>query len=225
MGDQFESGAVADGSVLFSDSPSRQLDPIDSPLALASSIWPHGRWAFCFTGEANHAGATRCWLSYPLFIARTSAEKLGAVATFGKVLVAPNGTNAIPSEVNAWLDARAANEETLEALVAEIKDLAHRHAVRDGVSLQAVTESRSPIVEFPYETRERLRAELAHLGNIPVLPTAAGHDAGVLSEQVSTAVLFVRNPTGISHSAPEYAEPDDCRRGAVALADVMAAWV
>jgi N-carbamoyl-L-amino-acid hydrolase len=38
-------------------------------------------------------------------------------------------------------------------------------------------------------------------------------------------MLFVRNPTGISHSPDEYAEIGDCRRGAEALADVMAEWV
>jgi N-carbamoyl-L-amino-acid hydrolase len=38
-------------------------------------------------------------------------------------------------------------------------------------------------------------------------------------------MLFVRNPTGVSHSPDEYAEIADCRSGAEALADVMADWV
>ena len=38
-------------------------------------------------------------------------------------------------------------------------------------------------------------------------------------------MLFVRNPTGVSHSPQEYAEPADCRLGAEALADVMVEWV
>jgi N-carbamoyl-L-amino-acid hydrolase len=38
-------------------------------------------------------------------------------------------------------------------------------------------------------------------------------------------MLFVRNPTGVSHSPEEHAEMTDCNRGAVALADVMADWV
>jgi N-carbamoyl-L-amino-acid hydrolase len=66
---------------------------------------------------------------------------------------------------------------------------------------------------------------LAHLGDIPVLPTQAGHDAGILSALVPTAMLFVRNPTGVSHSPTEFAESADCNRGAQALADVMADWV
>ena len=41
----------------------------------------------------------------------------------------------------------------------------------------------------------------------PVIPTMAGHDAGVLSAAgIPTAMLFVRNPTGVSHSPAEHAE-------------------
>ena len=65
----------------------------------------------------------------------------------------------------------------------------------------------------------------AEFGDVPVLPTAAGHDAGVLSTAVPTAMLFVRNPTGVSHSPEEYAEIADCHQGARALAAVMKDWV
>jgi N-carbamoyl-L-amino-acid hydrolase len=34
-------------------------------------------------------------------------------------------------------------------------------------------------------------------------------------------MLFVRNPTGVSHSPAEHAEPDDCAAGVRALADVL----
>jgi N-carbamoyl-L-amino-acid hydrolase len=34
-------------------------------------------------------------------------------------------------------------------------------------------------------------------------------------------MLFVRNPTGVSHSPAEWAEPDDCEAGAVVLAAVL----
>ena len=72
--------------------------------------------------------------------------------------------------------------------------------------------------------RARLTKSLRRLGDIPVLPTAAGHDAGILSARVPTAMLFVRNPTGVSHSPEEHAEMADCNQGAVALADIMADW-
>jgi N-carbamoyl-L-amino-acid hydrolase len=34
-------------------------------------------------------------------------------------------------------------------------------------------------------------------------------------------MLYVRNPTGVSHSPHEHAEPDDCLAGVAALARVV----
>ncbi|MEI2826253.1 MAG: M20/M25/M40 family metallo-hydrolase [Dermatophilaceae bacterium] len=60
------------------------------------------------------------------------------------------------------------------------------------------------------------------LPEAPLLATGAGHDAGILANAgIPTAMLFVRNPTGISHSPKEFAEPDDCYRGVDALARVV----
>jgi N-carbamoyl-L-amino-acid hydrolase len=210
----------------------RALDLVNAPVAVASSIWPHGRWEFTFDGEANHAGSTRLvdrrdpMLAFASSVhsARSEATQHNAVATFGKVIVSPNGANAIPSRIRAWLDARAPDEETLRALVERISAEAARHATLDSVALEVIAESISPIVEFPEAPRTRLTKALRHLGDIPVLPTAAGHDAGILSARVPTAMLFVRNPTGVSHSPEEHAEMNDCNQGAVALADVMADW-
>jgi N-carbamoyl-L-amino-acid hydrolase len=67
-----------------------------------------------------------------------------------------------------------------------------------------------------------LRARLAEaLGGAPELPTAAGHDAGILAAHVPAAMLFVRNATGVSHSPAESATVDDCLAGVRALARVL----
>ena len=116
--------------------------------------------------------------------ARAAAAAHDAVATFGKVIVAPNGANAIPSAVQAWLDARAADEATLTALVEEITAEAQRARRDRRCRDSASSPSRSPrSCEFPEGPRARLHAALARLGDVPVLPTAAGHDAGILSAQ------------------------------------------
>ena len=61
------------------------------------------------------------------------------------------------------------------------------------------------------------------LGGVPVIGTGAGHDAGILAAAgIPAAMIFVRNPTGISHSPAEWAEPDDCLAGVGALATVLA---
>ncbi|HJQ05290.1 MAG TPA: M20/M25/M40 family metallo-hydrolase, partial [Nocardioides sp.] len=49
-----------------------------------------------------------------------------------------------------------------------------------------------------------------------------GHDAGILQDAgIPTAMLFVRNPSGVSHSPYETAEMADCLAGVDALADAL----
>jgi N-carbamoyl-L-amino-acid hydrolase len=200
---------------------------LTAPVGVASSIWPHGRYRFTFRGEANHAGTTLMedrrdpMLTYAMtaLAANKQARLAGARATFGRLAVEPNGTNAVPSQVTAWLDARAADDATLESLLTAITRQAAERAERDGTTVDVVPESVSPVVDFPAGLRDRL---VGVLDGAPVLPTGAGHDAGVFSAAgIPTAMLFVRNPTGVSHSPAEYAEMDDCLAGVDALAAVL----
>jgi N-carbamoyl-L-amino-acid hydrolase len=149
--------------------------------------------------------------------ARESALKHGGVATFGKVRVEPNGVNAIPSLVRAWLDARAPAEPALLDVVRELS----RAAEQTGA--EVAEESLTPLTGFDPALRERLAALLGgENGPAPILSTGAGHDAGILaSAGVPTGMLFVRNPTGISHSPAEHAELDDCLAGVEALRTVL----
>ncbi|MET8667328.1 allantoate amidohydrolase [Streptomyces tendae] len=209
----------------------RALDLSGDRIGIASAIWPHGRWRFDFRGEANHAGTTRLadrhdpMLSYAetVLAARREAELAGAVATFGKIGVEPNGVNAIPSLVRGWLDSRAADQESLDTVVSGIEKAAREYAAAHGVDLDIVRESFTPVVEFDHALRDEL-ARILGTGTelkVPVLGTGAGHDAGILSDRIPTAMLFVRNPTGVSHSPAEYAAEDDCVAGVTALADVL----
>lgn len=213
----------------------RSLDLTGDPVGIASAIWPHGRWRFDFRGEANHAGTTRLvdrrdpMLTYAetVLAARREAQLTGALATFGKIAVEPNGVNAIPSLVRGWLDSRAADQDTLDAVVTGIERAAREHAERAGIDLDVVRESFTPVVEFQHALRDELGKILTGRDGedagraVPVLGTGAGHDAGILSASVPTAMLFVRNPTGISHSPAEHAAEDDCVAGVIALADVL----
>jgi N-carbamoyl-L-amino-acid hydrolase len=196
----------------------RALAEGPAAVGVAEAIWPHGRWRLDLRGRADHAGTTRLAdrddpmlrLADTVQEARSAAERYGALATVGKVRVLPNGVNAIPSEVTAWLDARGSVESGVRAVVADVGAAA---------GAEPVEESWTPATLFEPALRDRLAATL---GGAPVLPTGAGHDAGILAAAgVPTAMLFVRNPTGISHSPAEHAEPEDCLAGVDALARVV----
>jgi N-carbamoyl-L-amino-acid hydrolase len=208
------------------------LDGLGAAVGVAEGIWPHGRWRFDFNGRADHAGTTRLadrrdpMLPFAVAVraARIAAATSGALATFGKVVAEPGAANAISSAVHAWLDARAPDEAGLDGMVEEISTAAAAAAVEHGVGLELRQESFTPLVSFDPSLRDRLTGVLAAAGvRAPVLPTGAGHDAGVLAARLPTAMLFVRNPSGVSHSPAEHAEPADCEAGVTALAAVLAA--
>jgi N-carbamoyl-L-amino-acid hydrolase len=196
----------------------RGLVDLDRNVGVGSSIWPHGRWRLDLPGEANHAGTTRLadrhdpmlTLATTIAAARRAAEAHDCVATVGKVVIEPNGVNAIASHVIAWLDARGPVEAAVRAVVDDV-----------GMAANATPSEES----FTGETRfdPDLAGRIASmLDDAPMFATGAGHDAGILAGAgIPTAMLFVRNPSGVSHSPTEYAERDDCVAGVEALATVL----
>jgi beta-ureidopropionase / N-carbamoyl-L-amino-acid hydrolase len=209
----------------------RHLAGLGAAIGVAKRIWPHGRWRVSFTGQADHAGtAVLSGRHDPMLpfaglvlSARETAVLHRAVATVGKVIAEPGGVNAVPSRVTCWLDARAPDEPVLRAMADQVITAAQQAAGLHGVSLDVRQESMTPAVEFDPSLRDRVSAALAARGvKAPPLPTAAGHDAGVLAANIPTAMLFVRNPTGVSHAPAEHADAADCAAGAGALAAVLA---
>jgi beta-ureidopropionase / N-carbamoyl-L-amino-acid hydrolase len=221
----------------------RGLVDLGRPVAVGSVIWPHGRWRIDLAGEANHAGTTRLEdrcdpmldLATTVLTARAAAKAQGCVATVGKVAVEPNGVNAIASRVTAWLDARGPDEAAVRAVVEAVgaqSGGAQSGGAQSGGAqssgaqssgggsggIRPVEESWTPETVLDRPLASRLSALL---DDAPMLATGAGHDAGILATAgLSTAMLFVRNPTGISHSPAEFAERDDCHRGVEALTAV-----
>jgi beta-ureidopropionase / N-carbamoyl-L-amino-acid hydrolase len=223
----------------------RALAGTGAAVAVGTGIWPHGRWLLEFTGRADHAGTTRLadrrdpMLPYAAAVlaAREAAAAHGTLATFGKVAAEPGAANAICSAVRAWLDARAPDEALLDQTVVQVEAAAAAAAREHGVAMKIRRESFTPAVEFDLGLRDRLVGVLARgqtgiagsaggpssrAAAVPTLGTGAGHDAGVLAARLPTAMLFVRNPTGVSHGPAEHAERADCEAGVAALAAVLA---
>ncbi|PXX52693.1 N-carbamoyl-L-amino-acid hydrolase [Nocardia tenerifensis] len=205
----------------------RGLIETDSPIATGSSIIAHGRYRFSFSGQGNHAGATRLtdrhdpMLPAAAMIAaarRSAAAMPDARATVGRLVPTPGGTNVIASSVDLWLDARVAGTGRTAALVEDITAAALAAAEAEGCALTVTEESYSDDVVFDETLRGRMDKVL---GGVPALPTGAGHDAGILAAHVPSGMLYVRNPTGISHAPDEFAEPADIDSGAAGLARVL----
>jgi beta-ureidopropionase / N-carbamoyl-L-amino-acid hydrolase len=208
----------------------RALADTDAAVAIGEQIWPHGRWRLDFTGRPDHAGTAALAdrrdpmlpFAAAVLAARQAAAAHGARATVGKVIAEPGAVNAVSARVSGWLDARGPDEQVLQAVVDEVLAAAREAADGSGVGLAVETESATPAVRFDPTLRATLASSLTARGiRAPVLPTGAGHDAGILAARVPTAMLFVRNPTGVSHSPAEHADPADCVAGVQALTAVL----
>ena len=221
----------------------RALAGLGWPVAIGTTILAHGRWKLEFGGQGNHAGTTGMAGRHDPVVAaaRTvlAARDLGlaadtardgmrpgndnskmraARATVGRAEIVPGGTNVIASMTTAWLDARADSDTALVELVGEITGAARDAAAAEGCTVEVTQESLSPLVEFDAGLRDRIAGLLP---GAPLLATGAGHDAGVLAELIPTAMLYVRNPTGVSHAPEEGATDEDCRAGVDALVTVL----
>ena len=206
----------------------RGLIDLRQPVAIGSSILGHGRWKLSVNGQGNHAGTTLmkdrkdpmiAAARIMICIRDTARNYKGARATVGRLQPVPGGTNVIASRVDMWIDVRHPLDEVTAALVEAIHLNAQLIAAEENCTVELGVESMSPTVHFDTELRDWLRTLLPAA---PVLDTGAGHDAGVLAGHIPTAMLFVRNPTGISHSPEELVEDADAETGAQALAGVLA---
>ncbi|RIJ70848.1 allantoate amidohydrolase [Nakamurella silvestris] len=219
MIDAFVELHVEQGRLLHAADPS-------AAVAVGSQIDAHGRWRFTFTGEGNHAGTTRPAdrrdpmipaAATVLAARRALVDHPDAVATVGRIVPNPGGTNVIAGSVDLWLDARVATSEATIAVVDAITAAARLEAEAEECTVVLRRESFSEQVIFD----PNLGLQCAQILEAPMIGTGAGHDAGVLAPFLPTAMIFVRNPTGVSHSPAEHAEIADCVAGIGALADVL----
>ena len=205
----------------------RGLIDLDQPIAIASSILGHGRWRLSVHGQGNHAGTTLMADRHDPMVSASrmvvairdiARNQAHARATVGRLQPVPGGTNVIASRVDFWLDVRHPDDAVTAALVEAIHSQAQVIAAEEGCRVELREESLSPTVHFDQGLRKELQLALPQA---PVLDTGAGHDAGVLAPFVPTAMVFVRNPSGVSHSPEEHVVDDDAETGAQTLADAL----
>jgi N-carbamoyl-L-amino-acid hydrolase len=199
---------------LLTDGGARGLAGAGAAVGLAEGIWPHGRWRVDLVGVPNHAGTTALAdrvdpvlaMAQGVVAVRRAAEALGILATVGRVNVRPGSVNAIAARASFWIDARGVEAEHVRALVARVEQ---------ELGVAAAVESWTDAVQFD-------AGVAAAVGALPRLWSGAGHDAGVLAlAGIPSAMLLVRNPTGVSHSPEEHAEESDAAEGVTALTEVL----
>ncbi|MXP61788.1 Zn-dependent hydrolase [Roseomonas sp. M0104] len=185
------------------------------------------------TGEEAHAGSAMgprrdAMVAAAMLVQVVEEIALAAGgdgrATVGRLTVAPDSRNVVPSRVWFSVDLRHGDPKALarmgEALEARAESLA---AERD---LDIVVERfwESPLIPFDHKLVEALQ-QAAQGRGLPyrVMPTGIGHDAVYLARRVPTAMIFCPCEGGISHNEAESITPEWAEAGLVVLADAVLA--
>jgi allantoate deiminase len=122
----------------------------------------------------------------------------GTVATVGAIECEPNATNVVPEQVTVSVDARSADAQKLDALIADI-----------GFEVQWRSD---PVAMGD--------AFAAVLPDAPRLVSGAGHDAMFVP---NPSMLFVRSLNGgVSHHPDELSSEEDIALGVDALTAALA---
>ena len=179
-------------------------------LGVVTSIAGQTRIRAVFTGRAGHAGTTPMNMRKDALCAAAevifAAEKLRVMATVGQCAVEPGASNVIPGRATFSLDVRDANNAKRKAACAKLRNLSAAVAKRRGLKLDWVVVQETPTAPMDKKLTNMLRRAA---GNVPLLPSGAGHDAAVTSKVCPSAMLFVRCKDGISHHPDESVQTAD----------------
>jgi allantoate deiminase len=195
------------------------LESRNLALGIVEGLAGQSRCNVEFRGVAGHAGTNPMKMRKDALAAAadwmTGAEAItkrfeNAVATVGQIAAEPGGVNVIPGVVRCSLDVRHAEDGVRTALVQAIFDEARAVAMRRGLRVEAGQYHEHPAVRLAVELVALAERAVRNTGQATIRMTSgAGHDAMVIAPHVPSAMVFLRNPGGISHHPDESVAKED----------------
>jgi len=191
---------------------------------------------FVFRGQQNHAGTTMMArrrdastalyeLAYRINQEFPKVAGQRSVWTMGRVRVEPNATSIVPGYAELDLQFRDPEDAPLDAFEEVVARLVEEMNVRGGVTIEAI-RARAPIRPSRMDPRLQSHIEAAAERHAPGLwqrmPSGAFHDAGIVSERLPSAMLFIPSIGGISHDFAEDSRDEDIVLGCQVIADAAA---
>jgi len=191
---------------------------------------------FVFRGQQNHAGTTMMArrrdastalyeLAYRINQGFPKVAGQRSVWTMGRVRVEPNATSIVPGYAELDLQFRDPENAPLDAFEEVVARLVEEMNVRGGVTIEAI-RARAPIRPSRMDPRLQSHIEAAAERHAPGLwqrmPSGAFHDAGIVSERLPSAMLFIPSIGGISHDFAEDSRDEDIVLGCQVIADAAA---
>jgi beta-ureidopropionase / N-carbamoyl-L-amino-acid hydrolase len=178
-------------------------------------------------GEQNHAGTTRMARRKDAGVAMVRLASAihdrfpalvgpHTVWTIGRMNLVPNAPSVIPGEAMMQVQFRDTDPAILAGLEAALYELAGQSERAGPCRCEVAVMSRSapapmdPEFQAVIEKAAERHAPGAHMR----LPSAAGHDAAILSKRLRSAMLFIPSIGGVSHHWSEDTKREDIVLGA-----------
>ncbi len=195
------------------------LDSLGQPLGVVEAVAGQTRMEFVFLGCANHAGTTPMHLrrdalagaaEWILEVERSARMDPGLVGTVGQIEARPGATNVIAGEARVSLDLRHRSDEIRVRAATVLTRLAREIAERRGLTVETSELLCQRAVEMDGFLVGEIENAMRKTGCQPHrMVSGAGHDAMILAEKVSAAMIFLRTPGGTSHDPAESVMTDD----------------
>jgi allantoate deiminase len=183
------------------------LERLGEPVGAVTAITGQSHAEVTLRGEAGHAGTVPMQDRRDALCAAAelvlAAERLGVIATVGRLEVDPGARNVIPGVATLTVDVRHGDDDARHAAVAALRERAEAIAAARGIGLEWRSTAELAAVPMDDRLTRALGAEL------PRLPSGAGHDAAMMAAITPAAMLFVRCRGGISHHPDESVEEED----------------
>lgn len=177
-------------------------------------LMPDRRDALCAAAE----------LILALEHAARSTGAIDTVATVGICDVFPGAVNSIPARVRFSVDVRDTELARRDSVLKALDDACRSVAAKRQVSIHSELLNADAPSESAPEIISALRAACGkHDFSFMLMTSRAYHDSLFISHIAPVAMLFIPCRNGYSHRPDEYASPEDISRGALVLAEALAA--
>src|SRR5579871_4005415 len=204
-------------------------------IGIVTSIVGIWQYRIVFTGEQNHAGTTRMAIRkdaglalarFCVAIDEAFPKLCGArtVWTTGRITLDPGAPSIIPGRAEMLFQIRDDDPAVIERLEAELRRMAADITAhgRIGVAVERIRTGAPAMMDSAFQDAIEAASKTCAGGRSVRMPSAAGHDAQVLSTIMPAAMLFVPSIGGISHHWTENTADADIVTGAEVFVEACA---
>jgi N-carbamoyl-L-amino-acid hydrolase len=215
-----------------------QGDTLDtSGLRIGVVVTIVGIWNYrvSLIGEQNHAGTTRMVRRRDAGVAMVRLatrihDRFPEIAgprtvwTIGRMLLEPNAPSVVPGRAEMMVQFRDADIDRLAALEKALRELVDEtdRAGPCACEIEAIARTEPRPMDPGFQEQIEAAAERYAPGMHMRMPSAAGHDAAVLSYRMPSGMMFIPSLRGISHHWSEDSREEDIVLGAQVFADAAA---